>query len=91
MLCTGVLLEGRLVLGVDNTAVTDIAHDVGVSSRTKQFDRAIHYLRDLTQLRRILPHFVSIRHSRKLMATLKHLTSLVTSSGCLLHFTDLST
>ena len=55
----GVILEGRLVLGVDNTAVIDIAHDVGVSSRTKHFDRAIHYLRDMTQLRRIVPTFVS--------------------------------
>ena len=28
-----------------------MAHDVGVSARTKHFDRAIHYLRDLTLLR----------------------------------------
>ena len=54
----GVILQGRLVLCVDNTAAIDIAHDVGVSARTKHFDRAIHYLRDLTQLRRILPLFV---------------------------------
>ena len=46
-------------MGVDNTAVIDLAHDVKVSSRTKHFDRAIHYLRDMTQLRRIIPHFVS--------------------------------
>ena len=55
----GVVLYGRLVLAVDNTAVIDVAHDVGVSARTKHFDRAIHYLRDLTQLRRVLPHYVS--------------------------------
>ena len=46
-----------MVLCVDNTAAIDIAHDVGVSARTKHFDRAIHYLRDLTQARRILPFF----------------------------------
>ena len=55
----GVELQGRLVLGVDNTACIDIAHDVGVSGRTKHFDRAIHYLRDLTQLRRVLPFYVN--------------------------------
>ena len=54
----GVVLQGRLVLAVDNTAAIDIAHDVGVSGRTKHFDRAVHYLRDLTQLRRVLPTFV---------------------------------
>ena len=36
----GVILRGRLVLAVDNTACIDIAHDVGVSARTKNFDRA---------------------------------------------------
>ena len=36
------------------TAVIDVAHDVGVSARTKQ----IHYLRDLVQLRRVIPAFV---------------------------------
>ena len=55
----GVELQGRLVLAVDNTACIDIAHDVGVNSRTKHFDRAIHYLRDLTQLKRVIPTFVS--------------------------------
>ena len=54
----GVILYGRLVLAVDNTAAIDIAHDVGVSARTKHFDRAIHYLRDLTQMKRVLPVFV---------------------------------
>ena len=56
--CVTVTLQGRLVLAVDNTAAIDIAMDVGVSGRTKHFDRAIHYLRDLTQLRRILPAYV---------------------------------
>ena len=60
----GVELQGRLVLAVDNTACIDVAHDVGVSARTKHFDRAIHYLRDLTQLRRILPTFVNTQLQR---------------------------
>ena len=51
----GLELNGRLVLAVDNTAAIDVAHDVGVSARTKHFDRAVHYLRDLTQLKRVLP------------------------------------
>ena len=60
----GLTLSGRLVLALDNTACIDIAFDVGVSGRTKHFDRAIHYLRDLTQLRRVLPTFVSTDNQR---------------------------
>jgi hypothetical protein len=60
----GVTLQGRLVLAVDNTAAIDIALDVGVSGRTKHFDRAIHYLRDLTQLRRVLPFYVDTFQQR---------------------------
>ena len=60
----GILLHSRLVLGVDNTAAIDVAHDSGVSARTKHFDRAIHYLRDLTQLRRVLPFFVNTDNQR---------------------------
>ena len=55
----GLELNGRLVLAVDNTAAIDVAHDVGVSARTKHFDRAVHFLRDLTQLKRVIPAFVS--------------------------------
>ena len=54
----GVVLNGRLVLAVDNTACMDIAFDVGVSGRTKHYDRAIHYMRDLTQHKRVLPVYV---------------------------------
>ena len=54
----GVELNGRLVLAVDNTACLDIAYDVGVSGRTKHYDRAIHYMRDLTQFKRLLPMFL---------------------------------
>ena len=66
MICAdmGVTLRGRLVLALDNTACIDIAHDVGVSARTKHFDRAIHYLRDLTQLKRILPCYVTTLEQR---------------------------
>ena len=60
----GVILQGRLVLALDNTAAIDVAHDVGVSGRTKHFDRAIHYLRDLTQLRRVLPAYVQTHRQR---------------------------
>jgi hypothetical protein len=60
----GVTLHDRLILAVDNTAAIDIAHDVGVSGRTKHFDRAIHYLRDLTQARRVLPVFVTTHNQR---------------------------
>ena len=60
----GVTLHGRLVLAVDNTACIDIAHDVGVSGRTKHFDRAIHYLRDLTQLRKVIPVYVNTHQQR---------------------------
>jgi len=66
MICgdLGVELKQRLVLAVDNTAAIDVAHDVGVSGRTKHFDRAIHYFRDLTQLRRILPAYVKTHQQR---------------------------
>ena len=60
----GVVLYGRLVLAVDNTACINIAYDVGVSGRTKHFDRAIHYLRDLTQLKRVLPAWVDTHRQR---------------------------
>ena len=60
----GITLHSRLVLGVDNTAAIDVAHDSGVSARTKHFDRAIHYLRDLTTLRHILPYFVNTNQQR---------------------------
>ena len=60
----GVCLQDRLILAVDNTAAIDIAHDVGVSARTKHFDRAIHYLRDLTQTRHVLPAYVNTFRQR---------------------------
>ena len=60
----GVELTGRLVLACDNTACIDLAHDVGVSSRTKHFQRAVHYLRDLTFMRRVLPVYVNTNQQR---------------------------
>ena len=41
-------------VGVDNTAALDVAENLGVTARTKHFDQAIHYFRDLTQLKRIV-------------------------------------
>ena len=60
----GVMLQGRLVIAVDNTAAIAIAHDVGVSGRTKHFNQAIHFFRDLTQLRRVLPVYISTDKQR---------------------------
>jgi len=60
----GVPLRDRLVLGVDNTCAIDLSHDVGVSGRTKHFDRAIHYIRQLTQFKRVLPFFVNTHQQR---------------------------
>ena len=60
----GVTLHGRLILALDNTAAIDVAHDRGVSGRTKHFNMAMHYIRDLTEMRRILPTFVSTQLQR---------------------------
>ena len=60
----GVQFTGRLVLACDNTACIDLAHDVGVSSRTKHFQRAIHYLRDLTSMRRVIPVYVNTKQQK---------------------------
>ena len=59
-LCGGlhVELKERLVIAVDNSAAIDVAHNEGASGRTKHFNMAIHYIRDLTRYRRILPAFV---------------------------------
>ena len=42
----GLQFNGPLVLCVDNTAAIDVAHNNGVSGRTKHFDMSIHYFRD---------------------------------------------
>lgn len=60
----GVMLQGRLVIAVDNTAAITIAFDVKVSGRTKHFNQAIHYFRDLTQMRRVLPVFIATDKQR---------------------------
>lgn len=60
----GVRLNGRLVIAVDNTAAIDIAFNNGVSGRTKHYNMAIHYFRDLTNYRRILPAWVDTRFQR---------------------------
>ena len=60
----GVCLNGRLVIAVDNTAAIDIAHNNGVSGRTKHYNMAIHYFRDLTNYKRILPAWVDTHFQR---------------------------
>ena len=45
-------------MAVDNSAAIDVAHNEGASGRTKHFNMAIHYIRDLTRYRRILPAYV---------------------------------
>ena len=39
-------LVGSTIIAVDNTAAIDVANDYGVSTRTKHFDRAVHFLRE---------------------------------------------
>ena len=42
----------------------NLTQDQFPGGRTNHFERAIHYLRDLTQLKRILPSFVSTTNQR---------------------------
>ena len=42
----GLNLTGSLILAVDNTAAVDVAHNQGVSGRTKHFEMSLHYFRD---------------------------------------------
>ena len=49
----GFTLQGRLALGVDNTAAIDVARNMGVTARNKHFEREIHYIREQYELRRI--------------------------------------
>ena len=60
----GHVLRGALVLCVDNTAAIDIAHNLGVTARTKHFTDAIHYFRDLVDRMCILPVHVTTDRQR---------------------------
>jgi hypothetical protein len=54
----GFPLRGPTVLAVDNQAAIKIAENMGVTSRTKHFDDAIHYLRHLVDHRVVSLTFV---------------------------------
>ena len=60
----GFILEGALVLLVDNTAAVDVAYNMGVTARTKHFDMCIHYFRDEVQFRRIAPVHILTAYQR---------------------------
>ena len=60
----GCVLRGELILCVDNTAAIDIAHNLGVTARTKHFTDAIHYFRDLVYRMCILPVHVTTDRQR---------------------------
>ena len=60
----GHVLKGALVLCVDNTAAIDIAHNLGVTARTKHFTDAIHYFRDLVDRMCVLPVHVTTDRQR---------------------------
>ena len=60
----GCTLRGRLVLCVDNTAAIAIAHNLGVTARTKHFTDAIHYFRDLVYRMRVMPVHVTTDRQR---------------------------
>ena len=48
----GHVLQGPIVLGVDNNASISIADNVGVSKLTKHFDLAVHRIRDEVEMLR---------------------------------------
>ena len=48
----GYPLRNKLVLGVDNTAAIDVAYNLGVTARTKHYEREIHYIRQEVSLMR---------------------------------------
>ena len=54
-LCTdlGFPLKEQVVLAVDNTAAVDIAYNLGVTARTKHFNDAIHFVRNLVDHKRL--------------------------------------
>jgi hypothetical protein len=53
--------QGSVIIAVDNTAAIDVANDYGVSAKTKHFERATHYLREMvTHLKVKLVHVRSM-------------------------------
>ena len=61
----GFSVKGPTVLAVDNTAAITIAENVGVTSRTKHFTDAIHYLRHLVEHNSVRLTFVrtNVQHA----------------------------
>lgn len=60
----GFPLSGPLLQNVDNTAAIDVAEDIGVSARTKHFERVLHYLREQVASLRINLNFVRTHYQR---------------------------
>ena len=60
----GFLLNGKLVLAVDNTAAIDVAHNMGASARTKHYEREMHYIREQVALGRTRMVHVATTHQR---------------------------
>ena len=60
----GFLLNGKLVLAVDNTAAIDVAHNMGASARTKHYEREMHYIREQVTLGRTRMVHVTTTHQR---------------------------
>ena len=58
----GFRLSGPTVLAVDNQAAIRIAENMGVTSKTKHFVDAIHYLRDVVDRRQVVLTFVRTNH-----------------------------
>jgi len=60
----GFVLNGQLVLIVDNTAAIDTANNIGVSAKTKHFETCVHYFRHEVQHGRIFPVHVLTNYQR---------------------------
>ena len=60
----GFVLNGQLVLLVDNTAAIEVAENVGVTGKTKHFETCIHYFRHEVQHGRIVPIHVLTNYQR---------------------------
>ena len=58
----GFRLSGPTIPAVDNQAAIRIAENMGVTSKTKHFVDAIHYLRDVVDRRQVVLTFVRTTH-----------------------------
>ena len=55
----GMEVSDAIPMYIDNSACITICKDLGVSSKNKHFERAIHYVREQVQNLRIKPVFVT--------------------------------